>query len=123
MGTSISVGVRPTDRTGSIFDVLLNHRRPSDVVHPVRGVPNLHLVAGSHALAGIGAALRNAREPERRLADCIRPLAATVDDVVIDSPSNFTVLSMSVPSLADHLIVPIRADYLSLESLAHFLRW
>lgn len=123
MGTSISVGVRPTDRNGSIFDVLLNHRRPGDVVRTVRGVPNLHLVAGSHALAGISAALRNARQPERRLADCIRPLAATVDDVVIDSPSNFTLLSMSVPWVAEHLIVPIRADYLSLESLAHFLRW
>jgi chromosome partitioning protein len=28
-----------------------------------------------------------------------------------------------VPLLAERLIVPIRADYLSLESLAHFLRW
>jgi len=63
------------------------------------------------------------RQPERRLADCVRPLAASVDDVVIDSPSNFTVLALSVPALAEHLIVPIRADYLSLESLAHFLRW
>jgi chromosome partitioning protein len=43
--------------------------------------------------------------------------------VVIDCPSNFTLLSLSVPSLAEHLLVPTRADYLSLESLAHFLRW
>ena len=28
-----------------------------------------------------------------------------------------------MPALAEHHIVPIRADYLSLESLAHFLRW
>jgi chromosome partitioning protein len=28
-----------------------------------------------------------------------------------------------VLALAQHLIVPIRADYLSLESLAHFMRW
>jgi len=33
------------------------------------------------------------------------------------------VLSLSVPAVAEHLIVPIRADYLSLESLAHFFRW
>jgi len=42
---------------------------------------------------------------------------------VIDSPSNFTALSLSVPAVAQHLVVPIRADYLSLESLAQFLRW
>jgi len=123
MGASISVGVAPTDKRASIYELLLNERRPGDAVRPVPGVPNLHLVSGSPALAGIAVALRNARQPERRLADCIRPLAASVDDVVIDSPSNFTVLSLSVPAIAEHLVVPIRADYLSLESLAHFLRW
>jgi chromosome partitioning protein len=123
MGASISLGVAPTDKRPSIYELLLNQRRPGDAVRPVAGVPNLHLVAGSPALAGIAAALRNARQPERRLADAIRPLAASVDDVVIDAPSNFTVLSLSVPAVAQHLVVPIRADYLSLESLAHFLRW
>ena len=123
MGSSISVGVGPSDTGASIFELLLNQRRPSDAVRPVAKIPNLHLVAGSPALAGIGAALRNARQPERRLADCIRPLASSMDVVVLDSPSNFTVLSLSVPALAQHLVVPIRADYLSLESLAHFLRW
>ena len=123
MGASISVGVGPGDTRPSIFQLLLHERRPTDGVRPVAGVPNLHLVPGSPALAGVDVALRNVRQPERRLADCIRPLAATVDDVVIDCPSNFTLLSLSVPSLAEHLIVPIRADYLALESLAHFLRW
>jgi chromosome partitioning protein len=123
MGASISVGIGPGARHATIFELLRNERRPTDAVRAVPGVANLQLVAGSPALAGIDAALRNVRQPERRLGDCIRPLAASVDDVVIDSPSNFTVLSLSVPSLAEHLIVPIRADYLSLESLAHLLSW
>lgn len=123
MGASISLGAGPADGHASAFELLLNQRRPYDVVRQVRNIPNLSLVPGSPALAEIDAALRNARQRERRLADCIRPLAASVDDVVIDSPSNFTLLSLSVPSLAEHLVVPIRADYLSLESLAHFLRW
>jgi chromosome partitioning protein len=123
MGTSISLGVRPGQARPSIVELLLNQRRPSDGVREVTGVRNLHLVAGSPALAGINAALRNVRQPERRLADCILPLAPAFDDVILDSPSNFTVVSLSVPSVAQHLIVPIRADYLSLESLAHFLRW
>lgn len=123
MGASISVGVNPKDKQPSIFELLINERRPSDVPRRIPRVPNLQLLPGSPSLAGVDAALRNARQPERRLADCIRPLAASVDDVVIDTPSNFTVLSLSVPALAHQLIVPIRADYLSLEALAHFLRW
>src|SRR5262245_20250914 len=123
MGASSSVGVRPGEKHPSIFELLLNQRRPTEAVRPVNRVPNLRVVPGSPALAGITTALRNVRQPERRLADCIRPLAASVDDVIIDCPSNFTVLSLGATSLAEHLLVPIRSDYLSLESLAHFLRW
>ena len=123
MGASISLGVGPGYGHPSVFELLLNQRRPVEGVRPISRVPNLHLVPGSPELAGITAALRNVRQPERRLADCIRPLAASVDDVIIDSPSNFTVLSLGATTLAEHLLVPIRADYLSLESLAHFLRW
>jgi chromosome partitioning protein len=123
MGASISLGVAPGDTHPSIGDLLRNRCRPADAVRDVDGIRNLKLVPGSSSLAGIEHALRNARQPERRLSDCIRPLAGSYDDVIIDSPSNFTVLSLSVPLLAEHLIVPIRADYLSLEALAHFLRW
>ena len=123
MGASISVGVRPGEKHPSIYELLLNQRRPTEAVRPVSRVPNLRVVPGSPALAGITAALRNVRQPERRLADCIRPLAASVDDVIIDCPSNYTVLSVGAIALAHHLLVPIRADYLSLESLAYFLRW
>ena len=123
MGASISVGVRPGDKRPSVFELLINERRPSDALRRIPGVPNLQLVPGSSSLADVDTALRHARQPERRLADCIRPLAASVDDVVIDTPSNFTVLSRSVPTFAQQLVVPIRADYLSLETLAHFLRW
>jgi chromosome partitioning protein len=123
MGASISVGVRPAEKHPSIYELLLNQRRPTEAVRPVTRVPNLRVVPGSPALAGITAALRNVRQPERRLADCIRPLAASVDDVIIDCPSNYTVLSVGAIALAHHLLVPIRADYLSLESLAYFLRW
>src|SRR6185295_14310423 len=61
MGASISVGVGPGDKGASIFELLLNQRRPPDVVRPVRDIANLHLVSGSPALADIDAALRNAR--------------------------------------------------------------
>ena len=52
MGSSISVGVGPSNTDASIFELLLNQRRPSDAVRPVAKIPNLHLVAGSPAQAG-----------------------------------------------------------------------
>ena len=68
-------------------------------------------------------ALRHVRQPERRLADALHPLQSSFDLVVLDCGAGFTLLTTSAPQIAEHLLVPIRADYLSLESLAHFLRW
>jgi chromosome partitioning protein len=42
---------------------------------------------------------------------------------MLDSPSGYSLVARSVPGIADQLVVPIRAEYLSLESLAQFLTW
>jgi chromosome partitioning protein len=67
--------------------------------------------------------LKHVKQPERRLADVLRPLERQFDVIVLDSPSGYSVIAQSVPAMADQLLVPIRADYLSLESLAQFLQW
>ena len=123
MNASISLGVRPTDTRPSIADALLNDHRPSDAVRAVSAVNNLSLVTGSPRLWQIDFALRHVRQPERRLADVLRPLVPSFDAIVLDSPAEYSMLAQSIPVAADHLIVPVRAEYLALESLAAFLRW
>jgi chromosome partitioning protein len=123
LNASISLGVRPGEAQPSIVDLLLHSTRPSDGVRPVSGTTNLFLITGAPALAHMDDSLRNVRQPERRLADVLRPLERQFDAVVIDSPAGFGVVALSVPYAAQHVIVPIRAEYLALESLAHFLRW
>jgi chromosome partitioning protein len=123
MNASISLGVRPTETHPSIVELLLRERQPADAVRRIPGRANLHLITGAPALAQMDQALRNVRQPERRLADVIRPLSRAFDVIVIDAPAGFSLLSLSVPVVAEHLIVPIRAEYLCLESVAHLLRW
>lgn len=123
MNASISLGVRPVDARPSIADLLVRDRRPPDVVRRIPAVPNLSLITGSPALADMDATLRHAREPERRLSDAVRPLRQSFDVIIMDSPAGFSTLALSVPAVAQHLVVPVRAEYLALESLAHQLRW
>jgi chromosome partitioning protein len=123
MNASISLGVRPNDRGISIADVLLHEKRPSDAVRTIHGEKNLHLITGSSALTGIDESLRHVRQSERRLADVIRPLAREFDVVMFDAPAGYSLISVSVTAVAQHLIVPIRAEYLALESVAQLLRW
>jgi chromosome partitioning protein len=123
LNASISLGVRPSNAQPSIAEVLLNDVHPADAVRPVPGARTLSLITGSPALARMDSSLRNAREPERRLADVLKPLAPQFDTIVLDSPAGYSLVARSVPQTADQLIVPIRAEYLSLESLAQFLTW
>jgi len=123
LNASISLGVRPSDARPSMAELLLHEKRPALAVRRVAHVERLSLISGSPRLADMDILLRNVRQPERRLADIIRPLEGEYDAIVIDSPSGFSLLALGVPMVATELIVPTRADYLSLESLAQFLRW
>ena len=123
LNASISLGVRPGEAPRSIADLILHSSSPSDAVRPVTGIDNLFLITGSPALASMDHLLRNVRQPERRLADALRPLERQFDAIILDAPAGFGITSSSVPFAAQHLIVPIRAEYLGLESLAQFLRW
>jgi len=123
LNASIHLGVRPSGARPSIADVLLHEVRPAEAVRPVPAIPQLHLITGSPALARMDGSLRNVRDPERRLSDVIRPLAPQFDSIILDSPAGYSLVARSVPAIADQLVVPIRAEYLSLESLAQFLTW
>jgi chromosome partitioning protein len=123
MNASISLGVEPARESPSIVDALMRTQPPAAVVRDVPRIPNLHLVTGGARLADAAHALRHVRQPERRLADVVRPLSAAYDWVFIDAPADFSMLAQSVPLAAGQLLVPVRAEYLSLESLASFLRW
>ncbi len=125
LNASISLGVRPGEATPSIAELLLH--QPAAVVGGSRASaasPTCTLITGSPVLTGMDAALRNVRQPERRLADVLRPLDASgsTSSSSTRRPA-IRCCRVSVPLIAEHLIVPIRADYLSLESLAQFLRW
>ena len=112
LNASISLGVRPAAATPSIAELLLHQTPPPEAVREVAGIQRLHLITGSPRLATIDALLRNVRQPERRLADAIRPLEGRFDVMVIDAPSGFSLMSLSVPAVAQQLVVPMRAEYL-----------
>jgi len=123
LNASISVGAPSQNGHVSIAELLLHQKRPEDAVRSVDGINHLRLITGSRLLANMDTALRNVRQPDRRLADVLRPHAPQFDYIVIDSPAGYSLVSLSVPLVAQHLIVPVRAEYLSLESLARFLGW
>src|SRR5918999_5219191 len=122
-GSSISLGVAAADLRPSVADVLLGHTRIQDAVRRVPALAALHLLTGSPALTDIDRTLADARAPERRLADLLRPLNASYDMIILDAPNGFSLVAHSVPFAAQHLLVPVTPAYLPLDALAQYLRW
>ena len=122
-GASISLGARPDRLRPSAADVLLNPRLAARAIRRVSAIENLHLMPGSLAMTRIATALRHVRQSERRLEDAIHPLDSQFDMIVLDTPPGFSFIAMSTLAAAQHLIVPVSADYLAIEGLATFLRW
>jgi chromosome partitioning protein len=120
---TISLGIPRTDVHPSIAEVLLRQAHPAAAVRVVPDAPGLHVITGSPELMRMEAGLRHVRQPERRLGDIVMPLATEFDVVILDTPAGYSTLSLAVTLAADELIVPIRADYLALESLAQLLAW
>ena len=125
LNASISLGVRPADATPSVAELLLHPTPATEAVRARcrRSVP-LTFITGSPRLATMDASLRNVRQP-RAAAGGRHPARSErrFEAIVIDAPSGFSLMSLSVPAVAPQLVVPMRAEYLSLESLAQFLRW
>jgi chromosome partitioning protein len=123
VNASISLGLRPVAAGLSIVDVLLRDCRPADAIRAVPDIEHLHVITGSTLLSEMEARLRHARQPEQRVADVVRPLQSQFDCIVLDTPAGYDIVMQGVTVAADYLVLPTRADYLSLESLAHLLRW
>jgi len=92
LNASISLGIAARDRGPSIAELLLHQARPEQAVRRVSGFDRLHLISGSRMLANMDRALRNVRQPDRRLADVLSPLASQFDYVLIDTPAAYSLL-------------------------------
>lgn len=120
---SISLGARPEHSRPSIAEVLVNPTLATKAARRVESVKNLDLIPSSLGMAQIEDTLRHVRQPERRLEDALRPIDAQFDLVVLDVPSGFSLMALSALTAAQHLIVPVAAEYLAIEGLAQYLRW
>src|SRR4051812_41644809 len=64
---SLAFGAGPPVTTPPLAALLLPPYPPQAAVHEVEGIGGLHLIKGSRMLTSIDHALRNVRQPDRRL--------------------------------------------------------
>lgn len=94
---------------------------PAVPVNIEERVAKLHVLASDENLAGAEIELLDAEDRNLRLRQLLAPLRPKYDYIVIDSPPSLSVLALNVLCAADRVVIPVQAEFLSLEGLARIL--
>jgi chromosome partitioning protein len=110
---TMSQGLNPDSIERSMFDVLV-HRLP---IENVITNAEVDLAVSSIDLAGAELALSSMIGRERALEKALVPMKTQYDYVLIDTPPSLGLLTINALVAADHVIVPVQCEYLSLRGL------
>jgi chromosome partitioning protein len=110
---TMSQGLNPDSIERSMFDVLV-HRLP--IEHVIQNA-EIDLAVSSIDLAGAELALSSMIGRERALEKALLAVKSAYDYILIDTPPSLGLLTINALVAADHVIVPVQCEYLSLRGL------
>jgi chromosome partitioning protein len=110
---TMSQGLNPDAIDRSMFDVLV-HRLP---IESVIEKAEIDLAVSSIDLAGAELALSSMIGRERALEKALGAVKGDYDYVLVDTPPSLGLLTINALVAADHVIVPVQCEYLSLRGL------
>ena len=119
---TVHVDKRPDLESNTLTNLLVEDVPLKDLVQPT-GMPNLFVVPSDTSLAGVEQVLANRIGRETILREALEafPAAGTFDFVLFDCPPSLGVLSANALVAADHVVIPMQAEYLSLQGMAKLL--
>ncbi len=119
---STGVGVTRQMRDKTLYDVLMDNARVSEVVIAT-DVPNLSLLPAEPDLSGVELELGAVAGRAYRLRDALRESRADMgfDYVLIDCPPSLNLLTVNALVAADAVLVPMQCEFFALEGLSQLL--
>lgn len=112
------------DNGPHIQDVLLDESSGAEVMKATivsTQVRHLRLAPASLALSEAEFKLTSRMRREFVLRDCLQPVRASFDCIVIDCPPSLGLLALNALTAADSVIIPCETQYLSLRGLRYVL--
>ena len=119
---TVHVDKRPDLEGNTLTNLLIEDQKLETLVQPT-GLPNLFVVPSDTSLAGVEQVLANriGRETILREALDAFPGKNDFDFVLFDCPPSLGVLSANALVAADFVVIPMQAEYLSLQGMAKLL--
>lgn len=115
------LGLKPENLEFSLYHAIMGSSRLHDIVKNT-GHAGLRLAPATPDLAGANVELVNLEGREGKLADIISEVKHAYDYIIIDSPPSLGLLTLNGLVAADHLLIPVQAEYYALEGLGQLLK-
>lgn len=104
----------------TISDVLLNDAHPADCIINVS--ENFDAIVSSTSLSTVEADLVRINEGRNRVLSHRMAPVSNYDVVILDCSPSLNVLNLNTLTYADHILIPVSCDYLSLVGVRNIMR-
>jgi len=117
---SSGLGINPRTLRASVYHTLFGHAHHDDVIK-AGPITNYHILPSNQDLAGALVELIHVEEREFALRRVLNRLRHNYHYIVIDLPPSLSLLTINGMAAADEILIPIQAEYYSLEGLSQLL--
>ena len=117
---SSGLGFPPKTAEQSVYHGIFDLAKAEDLIKPT-ALYNYHLIPSSQHLAGALVELVNLSNREHYLKNFINKIKGGYDYVLIDLPPSLSLLTINGLVAAKEILIPVQAEYLSLEGLSQIL--
>lgn len=114
------IGMDKLPEGGDLYDAFFRRIPFRDTVTP-SPIPNLWVIPGSHDLVSLELELGKTPGRELILRNALKEVQEGFDVIFIDCPPSSGLLTLNALGSAEHVLVPLQAEYYSLEGLSGLL--
>jgi chromosome partitioning protein len=118
---SSGLGVRYQDLEKGIYEALVGSHLVREIVMPT-GIRGFRVAPATPALAGANVEFVDLDRREFKLSDALLEVKGDYDVILIDCPPSLGVLTINGLVAADHLLIPVQAEYYALEGLGQLMQ-
>ena len=117
---SSGLGVPYQEIEKGLYEALIGKHLLREIVMPT-GVRGYRVAPATPSLAGANVEFVDIERREFRLADALLEVKGDYDVILIDCPPSLGVLTINGLVAADHLLIPVQAEYYALEGLGQLM--
>ncbi len=117
---TVGLGIDYKNIGQGVYEALVGAVRMRDVVVPTAH-EGLSVAPATQSLAGAGVELVTVLEREYRLRDALLEVRNNYDFILIDNPPSLGLLTINGIVAADHVLIPVQAEYYALEGLGQLM--